>query len=68
MRGRAAPKAGSQGALADSALRIGGCRMACTGRHYSLVALKPGEVDGRFVKRGAEYGAPDYYGQPDTHM
>eukprot|EP00288_Rhodomonas_lens_P013233 CAMPEP_0177702738 /NCGR_PEP_ID=MMETSP0484_2-20121128/7291_1 /TAXON_ID=354590 /ORGANISM="Rhodomonas lens, Strain RHODO" /LENGTH=355 /DNA_ID=CAMNT_0019214031 /DNA_START=138 /DNA_END=1205 /DNA_ORIENTATION=- len=42
-------------------------RMACTGRHYSLVAVKGGEADCRF-KAGAEYGAPDFYGEADTHM
>lgn len=36
-------------------------REAATGRHFSMVALKPGDADHRFLPDGL-------YGQPDTHM
>eukprot|EP00290_Baffinella_frigidus_P029208 CAMPEP_0180226962 /NCGR_PEP_ID=MMETSP0987-20121128/23831_1 /TAXON_ID=697907 /ORGANISM="non described non described, Strain CCMP2293" /LENGTH=398 /DNA_ID=CAMNT_0022190767 /DNA_START=50 /DNA_END=1246 /DNA_ORIENTATION=+ len=36
-------------------------REACTGRHFSMVCIKGGVADNRFLPGGS-------YGQPDTHM
>jgi len=36
-------------------------REAATGRHFSMVAIKGGAADHRWL-------APSKYGQPDTHM